>query len=307
MKIAITGATGFVGSRLVKKLKNNGHQLLIFTRNANRAKQLYPASRFPNLEIISYQPIESGDWQKAVSGCDGVVNLAGETIAKRWTSKNRKAILESRQLGTRKIVEAIAQAETKSSVLVNASAVGYYGTSEIDIFDEDSDPGDDFLSQVCQVWEKEANEVKQAGVRLVILRMGIVLGNGGALAKIIPPFKLFVGGPLGEGHQWFSWIHLDDLVDLIIESLERNDVEGAFNATSPHPVRMSKLCETLGEIMNRPSWLPVPDFVLEFLLGDASKVVLEGQQVLPQKTKSIGFEYQYPNLKKALMDILSRV
>lgn len=307
MKIAITGATGFVGSRLVEKLKNNGHQLLIFTRNANRAKQLYPASRFPNLEIISYQPIESGDWQKAVSGCDGVVNLAGETIAKRWTSKNRKAILESRQLGTRKIVEAIAQAETKSSVLVNASAVGYYGTSEIDIFDEDSDPGDDFLSQVCQVWEKEANEVKQAGVRLVILRMGIVLGNGGALAKIIPPFKLFVGGPLGEGHQWFSWIHLDDLVDLIIESLERNDVEGAFNATSPHPVRMSKLCETLGEIMNRPSWLPVPDFVLEFLLGDASKVVLEGQQVLPQKTKSIGFEYQYPNLKKALMDILSRV
>lgn len=307
MKIAITGATGFVGSRLVKKLKNNGHQLLIFTRNANRAKQLYPASRFPNLEIISYQPIESGDWQKAVSGCDGVVNLAGETIAKRWTSKNRKAILESRQLGTRKIVEAIAQAETKSSVLVNASAVGYYGTSEIDIFDEDSDPGDDFLSQVCQVWEKEANEVKQAGVRLVILRMGIVLGNGGALAKIIPPFKLFVGGPLGEGHQWFSWIHLDDLVDLIIESLERNDVEGAFNATSPHPVRMSKLCETLGEIMNRPSWLPVPDFVLEFLLGDASKVVLEGQQVLPQKTKSIGFKYQYPNLKKALMDILSRV
>ncbi|XLQ12033.1 MAG: TIGR01777 family oxidoreductase [cyanobacterium endosymbiont of Epithemia adnata isolate EadnSB Bon19] len=307
MKIAIAGATGFVGSRLVKKLKNDGHQLLIFTRNANRAKQLYPTSRFPNLEIISYQPMESGDWQKAVSGCDGVVNLAGETIAKRWTSKNRKAILESRQLGTRKIVEAIAQAETKSSVLVNASAVGYYGTSEIDIFDEDSDPGDDFLSQVCQVWEKEANEVKQAGVRLVILRLGIVLGNGGALAKIIPPFKLFVGGPLGEGHQWFSWIHLDDLVDLIIESLERNDVEGAFNATSPYPVRMSKLCEILGEIMNRPSWLPVPDFVLEFLLGDASKLVLEGQQVLPKKTQSIGFEYQYPNLKKALMDILPRI
>lgn len=307
MKIAITGATGFVGSRLVKKLKNDGHQLLIFTRNANRAQQLYPASQFPNLEIISYKPIESGDWQETISGCDGVVNLAGETIAKRWTSENKKAILESRQLGTQKIVEAIAQAETKPSVLVNASAVGYYGTSEIGIFDEDSDPGDDFLSQVCQVWETEANEVKQAGVRLVILRMGIVLGNGGTLAKMITPFKLFVGGPLGKGHQWFSWIHLDDLVNLIIESLERNDVEGVFNATSPHPVRMSKLCETLGEIMNRPSWLSVPDFVLEFLLGDASKVVLEGQQVLPKRIKSIGFEYQYPNLKKALTDILPQV
>ncbi|BBA79844.1 putative YfcH-like cell division inhibitor [cyanobacterium endosymbiont of Rhopalodia gibberula] len=304
MKIAITGATGFVGSRLVEKLKNDGHQLLIFTRNANRAQQLYPASRFPNLEIISYQPMESGDWQKAISGCEAVVNLAGEPIVERWTSENRKAILESRQLGTRKIVEAIAQAETKLSVLVNASAVGYYGTSEISIFDEDSDPGDDFLSQVCQVWETEANEVKQAGVRLVILRIGIVLGDGGVLAKIIPPFKLFVGGPLGKGNQWFSWIHLDDLVNLIIESLERNDVEGTFNATSPHPVRMSKLCKTLGEIMNRPSWLPVPDFVLKFLLGDASKIVLEGQQVLPKRTKSIGFKYQYPNLKKALMDIL---
>ncbi|YAI82540.1 MAG: thylakoid membrane protein ThyD [cyanobacterium endosymbiont of Rhopalodia sterrenbergii] len=307
MKIAITGATGFVGSRLVGKLKNDGHQLLIFTRNTDRAQQLYPASRFPNLEIIAYQPIESGDWQKAVSGCDGVVNLAGEPIAERWTSENRKAILESRQLGTRKIVEAIAEAETKPSVLVSASAVGYYGTSEIGIFDENSDSGNDFLSKVCQVWETEANEVKQAGVRLVILRTGIVLGNGGALAKIIPPFKLFVGGPLGKGNQWFSWIHLDDLVNLIIESLKRNDVEGVFNATSPNPVRMSKLCETLGEIMNRPSWLPVPDFILEFLLGDASKVILEGQQVLPKRTQSIGFEYQYPNLRKALMDILPRV
>ena len=307
MKIAITGATGFVGSRLVEKLKNDGHQLLILTRNANRAQRLYPASQFPNLEIIAYQPTESGDWQKAISGCDGVVNLAGEPIAKRWTTRNRKAILESRQLGTRKIVEAIAQAETKSSVLVNASAVGYYGTSEIDTFDEDSDPGNDFLSQVCQVWETEANEVKQAGVRLVILRLGIVLGNGGALAKIVPPFKLFAGGPLGKGHQWFSWIHLDDLVDLIIESLERNDVEGIFNATSPHPVRMSELCKTLGEIMSRPSWLPVPDVILELLLGDASKVVLEGQKVLPKKTQSIGFEYQYSYLKKALMDILPHV
>ena len=307
MKIAIAGATGFVGSRLVEKLKDDGHRLLILTRNVNRAQRLYPASRFPNLRILTYQPTESGDWQKAISGCDGVVNLAGETIMERWTSENRKAILESRQLGTRKIVEAIAQAKIKSSVLVNASAVGYYGTSEIEVFDEDSNPGDDFLAQVCRIWETEANEVKQTGVRLVILRIGIVLGNGGVLAKMIPPFKLFAGGPLGKGRQWFSWIHRDDLVNLIIESLKRHDVEGTFNATSPNPVRMNKLCETLGEVINRPSWLPVPDFALKLLLGDASKLVLEGQQVLPKKTQFIGFEYQYPNLKTALTDIVSRI
>ncbi len=307
MKIAITGATGFVGSRLVEKLKDDGHQLLIFTRNANRAQRLYPASRFPNLEIIAYQPTESGEWQQAISGCDGVVNLAGEPIAERWTPEHRKAILESRQLGTRKIVEAITQAEVKPSVLVNASAVGYYGTSETGIFDENSNPGDDFLAEVCQAWETEANQVKQADVRLVILRIGIVLGNGGALAKMIPPFKLFAGGPLGKGRQWFSWIHRDDLVKLIVESLKRNDIEGTFNATSPNPVRMSKLCETLGEIMHRPSWLPVPDFALELLLGEASKVVLEGQQVLPNKTQSIGFEYQYPNLKQALTDVVPKM
>lgn len=307
MKIAITGATGFVGSRLVEKLKDDGHQLLIFTRNPNRAQGIYPASKFPNLEIVPYQPTKSGDWQNAISGCDGVVNLAGEPIAERWTPEHRKAILESRQLGTRKIVEAIAKAENKPSVLVNPSAVGYYGTSEVDIFDEDSNPGDDFLAQVCQTWESEAKQVKEVGIRLVILRIGIVLGNGGALAKMIPPFKLFAGGPLGNGRQWFSWIHREDLVNLIIESLNRNDIEGTFNATSPNPVRMSKLCETLGEIMHRPSWLPVPDFALELLLGEASKVVLEGQQVLPNKTQSIGFKYQYPNLKQALTDIVPRM
>ncbi|WP_267383866.1 TIGR01777 family oxidoreductase [Cyanobacterium sp. uoEpiScrs1] len=307
MKIAITGATGFVGSRLVKKLKNDGHQLLILTRNANHVQQLYSASEFSDLEIIPYQPAESGDWQKVVSGCDGVVNLAGEPITKRWTPENRKAILESRQLGTRKIVEAIAQADVQPSVLVNASAIGYYGGSEINIFNEDSDSGDGFLAQVCRIWETEANEVKKAGVRLVVLRIGVVLGNGGALTRITPPFKLFIGGQLGNGNQWFSWIHLDDLVNLIIESLDRNDVEGIFNATSPYPVRMNELCETLGRVMNRPSWLPIPAFVLKFLLGDASKLIVEGQHVLPKRTQSIGFKYQYPNLEKALVDIVPRI
>ncbi|MGB5593185.1 MAG: NAD-dependent epimerase/dehydratase family protein, partial [Crocosphaera sp.] len=190
MKIAITGATGFVGTRLVNSLNKEGHQLLIFTRNTHRAQKIYPASAFPNVEIVAYNPIESGEWQQKISGCDGVVNLAGEPIAERWSPEHKKAILESRQLGTRKIVEAIAKAKEKPSVLINPSAIGYYGTSETKTFDENSSPGDDFLAEVCQAWETEAQAVKQEDVRLVILRIGIVLGNGGALAKMIPPFKL---------------------------------------------------------------------------------------------------------------------
>ena len=306
MKVAITGATGFVGSRLVEKLKAEGHQILVLTRNLERAKRIFPASAFPNLEIFAYRPTESGNWQQSIADFDAVVNLAGEPIAERWTPEHKKAILESRQLGTRKIVEAIAQAEPKPRVLINASAIGYYGTSETATFDEDSPGGNDFLAEVCKKWEAEAQKVKEAGVRLVILRTGIVLDkDGGALAKMLPPFKLFAGGPLGSGRQWFSWIHRDDLVNLIVEALKRPDIEGTFNATAPNPVRMNQFCQTLGEVMNRPSWLPVPGFALETLLGEGAKVVLEGQQVLPKKIQSLAFQYQYPTLKSALEGIIS--
>ena len=306
MKIAITGATGFVGSRLAEKLAKD-NQILVLTRNLEKAKRVFPASAFPNLEFAAYSPTKSGDWQEKISGCDAVVNLAGAPIAERWTESYKQAILQSRQLGTRKIVEAIAQSEPKPQVLVNASAIGYYGSSETATFSETSPPGNDFLAQVCQAWEAEAEKVKETGVRLVIFRLGIVLGNGGALAKMIPPFKIFAGGPLGDGKQWFSWIHRDDLVSLINEALQRPEIEGTFNATAPYPVTMNELCQTLGEVMNRPSWLPVPGFALEFLLGDGAKVVLEGQKVLPQKTaESIGFNYQYPTLKPALTQIVNQ-
>jgi uncharacterized protein (TIGR01777 family) len=300
MKVAITGATGFVGRRLVERLQEQGHQPLILTRNPAAAQRA-----FPTLEIIAYTPTESGSWQQAIAGCDAVVNLAGEPIAEsRWTPKQKQEILNSRQLGTQKIVEAIAQANPKPAVLVNASAIGYYGTSETATFDETSPAGNDFLAEVCQAWEAEAKKVKDAGVRLVILRLGIVLGNGGALAKMIPPFKLFAGGPLGTGRQWFSWIHRDDLVNLILEALSRADIEGVLNATALNPVRMSELCQNLGKTIERPSWLPVPSFALEALLGEGAKVVLEGQQVLPKRTTSYGFKYQYPTLKQALEEIL---
>ena len=305
MKIAITGATGLVGTRLVEKLHGQGNQIVVFTRNLNKAKKIFPSSAFPNLEAVQYTPQESGDWQQKISGCDAVVNLAGEPIAERWTQQQKQAILESRQLGTRKIVEAIASASQKPQVLVSGSAIGYYGTSETAEFDETSSPGADFLAEVCKQWEAEAEKVKEVGVRLVILRIGIVLANGGALGKMIGPFKMFAGGPIGTGRQWFSWIHRDDLVNLIAEAIASPDLTGVYNATSPNPVRMSQLCQTLGDVMNRPSWLPVPDFVLEILLGDGATVVLEGQQVLPKKTQAINFSYQYPELKAALKEIVS--
>jgi uncharacterized protein len=304
MKIAITGATGLVGSRLVEKFQQAGHEILIFTRNPSKAQKLFPPSAFPKLEIVQYSPQESGTWQQKVSGCDAVINLAGEPIAERWTPQQKQAIMESRQIGTRKLVEAIAMASQKPQVLVSGSAIGYYGTSETATFDENSPSGNDFLAQVCQNWEAEAQKVTEYGVRSVILRIGIVLANGGALGKMIGPFKMFAGGPIGSGKQWFSWIHRDDLVNLISQATERTDMSGVYNATSPNPVRMGKLCQTLGEVMNRPSWLPVPDFVLEILLGDGAIVVLEGQQVIPQKTQATGFNYQYSELKPALAEIV---
>jgi len=304
MKIAITGATGLVGSRLVAQLKQKGHQILVFTRNLSKAEKVFPASAYSNLEIVQYTPQESGDWQQRISGCDAVINLAGEPIAERWSPQQKEAIMKSRQIGTRKLVEAIAMAESKPQVLVSGSAVGYYGTSETAVFDESNASGQDFLAQVCQKWETEAQKVTASGVRLVILRIGIVLANGGALGKMLGPFKMFAGGPIGSGKQWFSWIHRDDLVNLIINAVEQESMSGAYNATAPNPVPMGTLCQTLGEVLNRPSWLPVPDFVLEILLGDGAIVVLEGQRVLPKKTQAAGFSYQYPDLKPALAEIV---
>ncbi|MBF2013765.1 MAG: TIGR01777 family protein [Rivularia sp. T60_A2020_040] len=305
MKVAITGATGFVGSRLVERLLDQDIKVLVLTRDTNRAQKLFPFSAYPNVEIAAYTPNTSGSWQNQIASCEAIVNLAGSPISEgRWTSDRKQSILNSRKLTTQKIVEAIANSTTKPKVLINASAVGYYGTSENATFDENSTNGSDFLAQVCQDWEAEAQKVTDSGVRLVILRFGIVLGMGGALGKMITPFKLFAGGPIGSGEQWFSWIHIDDIVNLILKSLTDSEMSGVYNATAPHPVRMAELSTTMGEVMNRPSWLPVPAFAIEAMLGDGAVVVLEGQKVLPQRTLQSGFKYQYPDLKPALKEIL---
>jgi uncharacterized protein len=301
MKIAIAGATGFVGSRLVEQLQAQGHEVVIFTRSPSQAR-----NRFAKAQVVGYEPLKSGEWQTAISGCDAVVNLAGEPIAeKRWTPSQKRAILDSRQLGTQKIVEAIAAASLKPAILINASAIGYYGTSETNKFNEDSPAGKDFLAEVCTAWETAAQAVTTTGTRLVILRLGIVLGeHGGALGKMLAPFSAFVGGPIGSGKQWFSWIHRDDVVKLIIKAITDSQMQGVYNATAPNPVTMADFCQTLGAVMNRPSWLPVPNFALEAMLGEGAIVVLEGQQVVPTHALAQGFEFQYSTLTPALRTIL---
>ncbi|KAI9132768.1 TIGR01777 family oxidoreductase [Acaryochloris sp. CCMEE 5410] len=306
MKVVVTGATGFVGQRLIERLQEEGHQVLALVRSPDKAAKLFPSQKFSNVNIQGYEPQASGDWQKSLSGWDGVVNLAGEPlVGDRWTTSRKQEIINSRAVGTQKLVEAIAAADDQPSVLVNASAIGFYGTSETATFDESSNPGDDFLAEVCQSWEKSAQSATDAGTRLVIFRIGIVLGDGGALAKMLPPFQMFAGGPIGSGKQWFSWVHLDDLVNFILTALTDTSKSGVYNATAPNPVRMNGLCESLGKVLNRPSWLPVPDIALELLLGEAAQLVLEGQNVRPEKTQADGFQYKYETIDSALKQILT--
>ncbi|WP_204141512.1 TIGR01777 family oxidoreductase [Halomicronema sp. CCY15110] len=307
MKVAVTGGTGFVGSGLVKALQTAGHEVLVLTRDAAKARRIFPATAFPNVTPVAYTPQISGDWQAAISGCDGVVNLAGAPISERWTAAHKRAMMDSRKVGTEKLVEAIAQADIKPKVLVSASAIGYYGTSKTATFDESSDPVEsDFLSQICQAWEAAAQQVKAVeGVRLVIPRIGIVLGDGGALERMLTPFRLFAGGPIGSGQQWFSWVHREDLVAILMRALTDESMSGVYNATAPNPVRMGQACEALGQALNRPSWLPVPDFVIEAMLGDGAVVVLEGQQVLPKHLQAAGFEYQYPTVGQAMQAVVN--
>lgn len=300
MKIAITGGTGLVGTRLITRLQAQGDNCLLLARDAVKA-----AAQFPTAEVVAYTPQTSGAWQGEIAGCDAVINLAGEPLAQgRWTPGRKEEILNSRQIGTAKLVEAIAQANPRPTVLISTSAIGYYGTSETASFTETSPAGQDFLASVCQAWESEAAKVSALGTRWVILRFGIVLGLGGALGQMLPTFKLFAGGPIGSGRQWFSWIHQDDLVNIMLQALQDGQMAGIYNATAPTPQRMTDFCQTLGQVMGRPSWLPVPDFVLELLLGEAAQVVLQGQQVLPQRLQEMGFRFKFPDAQAALADIL---
>ncbi|KAI4375632.1 hypothetical protein MLD38_013480 [Melastoma candidum] len=302
MTVSVTGATGFIGQKLVQRLHADNHTIHVLTRSRSKAEAIFPGRDFPRI-VIAEEP----KWKESIHCSNGVVNLAGMPISTRWTAEIKKEIKQSRLKVTSKVVEYIQSApeEVRPSVLVSATAVGYYGTSETKVFDEQSPSGNDYLAEVCREWEATALRVN-GNVRVALVRIGVVLGkDGGALAKMVPLFMMFAGGPLGSGQQWFSWIHVDDLVNLIYEALLNPSYTGVINGTAPNPVRLGELCRQLGEVMGRPSWLPVPDFALKAVLGEGACVVLDGQKVIPARAKELGFPFKYPYVKDALRAILS--
>ncbi|KAL2329021.1 hypothetical protein Fmac_022448 [Flemingia macrophylla] len=302
MIISITGATGFIGKRLVQRLHADNHIVHVLTRSKSKAETIFPAKDFPGIKIA-----EEPEWKDSIQGSTGVVNLAGLPISTRWSPEIKKEIKQSRIRVTSKVVEFINSApdDIRPKVFVSATAVGYYGSSETQIFDEQSPSGNDYLAEVCREWESTALKV-HGDVRVALIRIGVVLGkDGGALAKMIPLFNLFAGGPLGSGKQWFSWIHLDDIVNLIYEALSNPSYKGVINGTAPNPVRLAELCDQLGHVLGRPSWLPVPEFALKAVLGEGATVVLEGQRVVPTQAKKLGFPFKYSYVKDALKAILS--
>ncbi|XP_071935362.1 epimerase family protein SDR39U1 homolog, chloroplastic-like [Coffea arabica] len=302
MIVSVTGATGFIGKRLVQRLHSDSHYVRVLTRSKSNAQAIFPAKQFPGIVFA-----EESEWKDCIQGSTAVVNLAGMPISTRWSPEIKKEIKQSRIRVTSKVVDLIndSTSDVRPEVLISATAVGFYGTSETQVFDEKSPSGNDYLAEVCREWEGTALKV-QKDVRLALIRIGVVLGkDGGALAKMIPLFMMFAGGPLGSGRQWFSWIHVDDLVNLICEALSNPSYKGVINGTAPNPVRLGEMCEQLGSVLSRPSWLPVPDIALKAVLGEGASVVLEGQKVLPARAKELGFPFKYRYVKDALKAIMT--
>jgi uncharacterized protein (TIGR01777 family) len=273
-----------------------GHSLTLLTRGAPRD----PGGA--TKRWLQWTPGVLTEWKSALDGADGVINLAGEPIAeKKWSATQRRRIEKSRIDGTRGLVQAIAEAAHKPQLLISASAIGYYGPRRDEIITEAAGPGSDFLSTLCREWEAEAEKAQGFGVRVVRLRTGIVLGSGGgALGKMAAPFKYFVGGKLGSGKQWMSWIYLEDHVRLIIELMSNSRANGPVNATAPNPVTNKDFCQTLGKVMRRPCWATVPGLALKLAVGEMADMLLTGQRVVPAVAEKLGFQFRYPKLEEAL-------
>ena len=295
----ITGGSGFVGRYLTDVLLGDGHEVMVLTRSATGR----PGR--PGLTWVEGDPTVEGDWQSLAGGADVCVNLAGASIFGRWTDDYKRRMQDSRILTTRNLVAGMAGG-SDGKVLISTSAVGFYGFLGDEAVDEAAPPGDDFLAALCRDWEAEAYRAAERGVRVVITRFGIVLGKrGGALAQILRPFKFFMGGKLGSGRQWFSWIHQDDLCRAISFLATQGGVEGPFNLTAPQAVTNRHLAKAVGRVLHRPSFMPTPGFVLRMVLGEFGSVLLEGQRVIPDKLIKAGFEFKYPGLDTALTDLLA--
>jgi uncharacterized protein (TIGR01777 family) len=306
MRVFITGGTGLVGTHLVRRLRERGDEVALLTRRPAAARE-----RFADCTVVEGDPMQAGPWMDAVADSEAVINLAGEGIFnRRWSDAFKSLLRDSRVKSTEHVVQALAKNPRTPAgtpkVLANASAVGYYGFHGDEELDEAAPAGDDFLARVCVDWERAARAAESAGVRVVVVRIGIVLDkSGGALAKLLTPFKLFAGGPAGSGNQWMSWIHNDDLAGLFLLALDNPRAVGPLNSTAPRPVTNREFGKALGRALSRPSFMPTPAFALRLMLGEVADIITQGQKVLPKKALELGYAFRFPELDAALANILA--
>ncbi len=302
-RIIITGATGLLGKEICRQLIKIGHKPIIFTRSIEKAKTLIPSAE----DYVKWVPDNADSWKNHLCNCDSIIHLAGENVmGGRWTEDHKRRVFESRINTTNSLIDAISKCEKKPESFISASAVGYYDNSIGKVFDESAEPGTGFLTEVTCAWEKAASEVEKLGVRRASIRLGIVLDkNEGALAKMITPFKFFIGGPLGSGEQWFPWIHIEDAARLFIHAVENDNVEGALNGVSPGIVTMDEFSNTLGETLHRPSFFRVPGFILKIMLGEAAGPIINGSKIIPKRTLASGFNFEFKDSDSALTDLLN--
>lgn len=300
MHIVIAGGSGFVGQQLQKYLIKQNHQVTILTRNPKKIEQ---TTQLKAIEWLN----EKSEPEKELTDVDAIVNLAGESInGIRWTKEKKRKILESRISSTKELIRIIGKLDFKPQVLINASAIGYYGMSETQIFTEsDKTEADDFLAMVVKWWEEEAAKAIQIGVRTVFARLGLVLGNQGALPLMLLPYRLRIGGTIGNGRQWVSWVHVEDVVRLFEFIIKEEQIVGALNVTAPNPVRMKEFGKSISSVKHSPHWLPVPSWAMKLALGEMSSMLLKGQYVIPEKALENGFKFLYPDIKQALAKIIN--
>ena len=301
MKVIITGGTGLIGSALASSLVEENHEVIVLSRAPMKADNLPPA-----VQVVEWDARSAKGWGHLADGADAIVNLAGENLAEgRWTDARKERIRHSRLNAGRAVVEAVEGANNKPQLIIQASGVNYYGTRQAGEIGEDAPPGDDFLADICIEWEASTAPVEEMGVRRVIIRTSPVLSTeGGAVPRMLPPFKMFVGGPVGSGDQGFSWIHLADAVAAIRFLLENPAASGPFNLTAPNPVTNAHFSQAFGKALHRPAFMPVPGFMLKLIYGEMATVILEGQLAVPVRLTELGFTFQFPHIEGALQELV---